>query len=445
MGALAGTSVVVVGAGLAGLAAARTLSADNAAVTVVEARDRVGGRVWTLRNGFEAAQHAEAGADLIEEEQSNLLGFGARAPFRPVRILRRGFASAGRQHGTRIRDFEDGWEELQRALRDALHEYRLAEEQWTGPIARRLGSFSVAEWLARQGAGRKARDTAKRLRGFFLAEPGDLSLLALLDQVASDDSPAQGKFFRLRGGNDRLPAALASTLGNAIHLDTTAVLIRQDARRASVSVTDRTGTLVQIPADYLVVALPATTLKDIRFEPSLPEPQRRAIESLPYGTVTKALLQFTRPFWRRRDRPQAFGTDLDIGAVWDANEEQGGSRRPGILTLFGGASTSLSLQRLLARSNRQPLVSRLRWLGASKASELRAVQSVTWEAERWSRGGYAYFGAGYDPGLRQWLARPFGRVVFAGEHTSWKGQGYMEGAVVSGLRAAAEVRAFVHD
>ena len=85
---LAGTSVIVAGAGLAGLSAARALEARGAAVTVVEARDRVGGRVWTLRKQFAARQHAEAGADLIEEEQEHVLALAKELGLKPVRILR---------------------------------------------------------------------------------------------------------------------------------------------------------------------------------------------------------------------------------------------------------------------------------------------------------------------------------------------------------------------
>ena len=88
------------------------------------------------------------------------------------------------------------------------------------------------------------------------------------------------------------------------------------------------------------------------------------------------------------------------------------------------------------------LAHELDWLGASNATLLGARQ-VVWEADIWSRGGYAYFDPSFDPALRSWLARPAGRVFFAGEHTSIRWQGYMNGAVESGRRAAAEVAAAV--
>src|SRR5260221_8741456 len=92
---LAGSSVVVAGAGLAGLSAAKALEARGATVTIVEARDRVGGRVWTLRDGFAGRQHAEAGADLIEEEQEHVLKLARELGLKPVRILRDRFGFYG--------------------------------------------------------------------------------------------------------------------------------------------------------------------------------------------------------------------------------------------------------------------------------------------------------------------------------------------------------------
>ena len=85
------------------------------------------------------------------------------------------------------------------------------------------------------------------------------------------------------------------------------------------------------------------------------------------------------------------------------------------------------------------MVDRLTWLGTP--SELLATQAITWEDDPWSRGGYAFFDPAFDPGLRAWLASPAGRVVFAGEHTSLRWQGYMNGAIETGKRAAAEIQA----
>jgi monoamine oxidase len=105
---------------------------------------------------------------------------------------------------------------------------------------------------------------------------------------------------------------------------------------------------------------------------------------------------------------------------------------------MAGGQASEDTQKIVAQQGVAGLAASLRWLGADRAALIHS-RLVSWEHDPWVQGGYAYFHPAYDPGLRQWLARPHGRILFAGEHTSLKWQGYMNGAVESGLRAAAEV------
>ena len=149
------------------------------------------------------------------------------------------------------------------------------------------------------------------------------------------------------------------------------------------------------------------------------------------------LLQFETPFWRRNRRSRVFGSDLPTGAVWDGAEDQ--RARSGVLSLLAGGRASRALRDIVASEGERGLIERLSWLG--RPSALLARQTVTWEDDPWSRGGYAVFDPSFDPRLRSWLARPAGRVVFAGEHTSLRWQGHTSGAIESGKRAAAEVRA----
>ena len=155
----------------------------------------------------------------------------------------------------------------------------------------------------------------------------------------------------------------------------------------------------------------------------------------PHGRATKTLLQFSRRFWRAPGRPRAFGSALPFGAVWDGNEQQRG--RSGILALLAGGGASDASQAILARDGAQGFADALEWLG-SKQAELLASRQIAWEYDPLARGGYAYFDPAFDPALRPWLARPCGRLFFAGEHTSIRWQGYMNGAVESGQHAAAE-------
>jgi monoamine oxidase len=432
--------VIVAGAGLAGLAAARDLEADGARVTLVEARDRVGGRVYTVRDGFAHGQHAEAGADLIEAGQTEVRALARAFRLPTARILRTGwgFYGPGRSGRRRIRDAPRTFETAARRLGREIRDFALAEERWDSAVAIAFGRRSVADWLA-GGAPDPALAAALRgLRGFYLADPEDLSLLVLVEQFAAGATPGEGEMFRLAGGNDRLPRAMARALRGRVILRAIVRRVRQHARGVRVTI-DENGARREIAADYCVMAVPASTLRDVRFDPPLPVDQRRAIASLRYGAATRLLLQFERRFWSGGSRPRAFGTDLPTGAVWDGNEQQRG--RAGILTLLAGGRASRDLQDILETQGPLGAVERLRWIG--NPSRLRSARAIVWENDPWARGGYAFFDPSFDPRLREWLARPAGRILFAGEHTSERWQGYMNGAIESGRRAAAEVRALV--
>ena len=435
---LSGKHVIVAGAGLAGLSAARDLESAGASVIIAEARDRVGGRVHTLRTGFAGGLHAEAGADLIEGEQSFVLELAAAVRLKPVRILRGGFKYYGpdRDGRRRIRSPASAFGESARGLTREVADYCLAGKRWDSAVAQPLAQQSIGSWLEEVHADVALRASLRGLRGFFLADPEDLSLIMLVDQLASGAPPGPGSFHRISGGNDRLPRAIARALHGTVLLQTVIRRIRQDTRGVRVTIDER-GRQSELRGDFCVAALPASTLRDVEFDPVLPDEQARAIATLKYGAATRMLLQFEKPFWRSHRRARAFGSDLPTGAVWDGAEDQ--RARSGILSLLAGGRASRALRDIVGSEGERGLIERLSWLGRPAA--LLARQTVTWEDDPWSRGGYAVFDPSFDPRLRSWLARPAGRVVFAGEHTSLRWQGYMSGAIESGKRAAAEVRA----
>ena len=434
--------VLVIGAGLAGLSAARELEDRGLTATVVEARDRVGGRVWTCRDGFAERQHAEGGADLIESEQTAVLALVRRFRLKLAPILGRGFGYYGpdRAGRLRIQSMHAGSEDIQEPLSHLIRDYKLGEQRWDSAVARALSSASVAEW-ARSLPGRRSRaettfilERLRAFRGLFLADPENLSLLALVDFFAADPFAGDGTMQRVAGGNDRIATALAGSLRTPPVMRTAIRRVRA-VRNGIEATAEGPGGVDRIAADYCIVAIPPPLVGELGITPSLPPPQAEAIRTLEMGAATKLLLQFSAPFWRRRALASLYGSNQPVGAVWDGNEQQRG--RAAILTCLAGGDASGQLQQALDREGPIGMAATLRWLGPP--SRLVAARAIDWRAERWSRGGYAVFAPGWKPELRDWLARPHGRVLFAGEHTSVRWQGYMNGAIESGQRAAAEV------
>jgi monoamine oxidase len=226
---LSGVSVLVAGAGLAGLSAARALISRGATVTVIDVRDRVGGRVWTIREGFAEGQHAEAGGDFIDDDQHEICRMTAEVGLQLTPILKGGFGYVRPDqsgHGKIVaRHARNSWRRLADELRQVSRPYQLAERRWDSPITADLARRSVAAWLDEARADSDLRATAAGMRGFFLADPEELSLIALIDQFSESDSAMPGVMYRIAGGNDRLISALAQPLGDRLHLNTDLVAL----------------------------------------------------------------------------------------------------------------------------------------------------------------------------------------------------------------------------
>ena len=314
----------------------------------------------------------------------------------------------------------------------------MAEQRWDSPIAAEIARRSVAQWLDEEGKDEELRATTTALRGFFLADPEELSLLALVDQLSNSDKPGPPDMYRIAGGNERLPAALADRLGERVHLGSELVAVSVRGQHVHATIKHQRA-MATMTADYLVFAMPASLLRRVPIVPALPTPQHQAIASLAYGRATKTLLQFDRRFWRAPGRPRAFGSPLPFGAVWEGNEDQAAA--PGILSLLAGGGASGATQTAIASDGIARFAESFSWLGGGPPARLLTSRSVVWESDPFARGGYAFFSPSFDPALREWLARPAGRLFFAGEHTSLRWQGYMNGAVESGRRAALEIRA----
>ncbi len=386
------------GAGLAGLTAARELSARGAEVHVIEPRTRLGGRVWTVRDPALAPYYAEAGGELIDRSHTALRTLAADLGLSLARVLKDGFGLAAEHNGrlTVLRSQRGPWQALTRLLAPEAQAFDRVERDWQSSIAQTLARRSLADTLKAKRAPSRVCDMAVALRGFYLADPGRLSALVAVEQALGDEDPGHTPMFRIRGGTERLVDALAHEVRATILLNHAVRAVVETSSGLRVAIDDLRGGRTHIEADYLVATVPVALLREWHFEPALRHTQRHAFETLWYGHATKVLLRFDEPWWRRLNRPRAFGSNLPIGAVWEAAEDQRGAA---ILTLLAGGHASEQLRTILDREGAASLVARLQWLGRWKGGTPSAW-SVTWEADPWARGGYAVFGPTFDPALR---------------------------------------------
>lgn len=430
--------VVVVGGGLSGLVAARELSRQRIDVHVVEARERLGGRVWTLRDDEFSREPVEAGGEFIDGDHTAIRELARALGLQLIRVIRDGFGLAldvNRRLAIH-KNQRSIWRGFTRALAKDAATLADINCDWNSSIAAALGRLSLDELLRARRASSDVRAMAAALAGFFLADSDVLSALVGVELSMEDSDPGHVPLYRVKGGNDLLINALARGKNLLISFQRSVKRIQQTDDEVRVTVVESHGRQETLRADYVVVTVPPPVLRTWQFSPQLPDEQRRALTSLSYGLATKTLIRFDRRWWRRPGWPRAFGTNLPIGAVWEATETRGG---PAILTLLAGGRASDALQELLESGGADAAVEQLRWLGVPE--DAREVRSMTWERDPRSRGGYGFFSPSFDPGWRDQLARAFGRVLFAGDHTSREWQGYMNGAVESGQRVAKELMA----
>ena len=441
---LRGTRVIVAGAGLAGLTAARELTRRGANVRVFEARDRIGGRVWTAREAPLAPFHGELGGELVDKDHHAIRALCKEFGLRLKPILLRGFGLATadrsvkrrRASGVNVSESQaPTWRAFSKIFEAHAEALETVDGEWVSSVAARIARQSINDVLDAANASDAVRAHATGLRNFWVADPDQISALVATMQVLDGD-PSTGAMYHVVGGNDQLIDGLAQAARCEINRRHVIRAIKSTEGQARVTIEGPTGRNAEADAHYVVLAVPAALLGEITFTPSLPPAQQEAFGSIETGPATKAILRFSKPWWRQPGTPRAYGTDLAIGAVWDAGEDQRGGA---LLSLLAGGRASAALQRVLAREGAPGVANQLQWLG--NVTEVPQIHSVTWENDPWARGAYAYFSPRFDPALRPLLARAAGRVFFAGCHTSRGFQGYMNGAVESGIRVAQEIAA----
>jgi monoamine oxidase len=445
--------VCVVGAGVAGLVAARELERAGLEVCVLEARDRVGGRLLNAELPGVDGAVVEVGGQWVGPTQDRVLallrevGLETFPTHATGEHLMRWRGRLVRYRGTIPRlsplvlaDVAQAQARLERLARRVD-----PDAPWAAPDAERLDAQTFATWIgraARTAGGRTLLEIA--CEAVWACEPADVSLLHVLaytnaaggfDALIGTEGGAQQD--RVVGGTALLPARLAEGLRGGVRLRSPVRSIVQ--RDGAVEVESDGGVVV---AGAAVVAIPPALAARIAYAPAVPAGRDQLLQRLPQGSVAKCMAVYDRPFWRAEGLSgQALSDEGPTRIMFD-NSPPGGEK--GVLLGFLEGRTARELGAWSPEARRDAVVAGFARVFGPRAAAPEAYVERLWADEAWSRGCY---GAYLPPGAwtaHGWeLRRPHGRVLWAGAETATVWMGYIDGAVRSGARAAREALALL--
>ena len=443
---------MVVGAGLSGLTTALALRASGWEVVVLEARDRVGGRVHTLSRPFSDGLHVEAGGESIDDNHDQIQALARHyrlaLAHRPADKLQRATIYGG---GTRsvlqaattsdpatlagYAGFGDALIKMAGDLDPAHPELAPQAELWDG--------MSLQDFASTQTLDAGAQLLVQSdYRGNYNAQLDQVSLLFVLQQSVVDAAlPEAGvETMRIAAGNSALPEAMARDLGTAVQLNSPVTKIEQHSWGVRVGTGSTSGTADTVDAAHLVLAVPPPALRAVSFDPPLSPELAAMVGELDLGHALKVSTQYDQRFWMTEGLSGFTITDLPFGVAWDATDSMpGGADRPGVLTQFVSGDAARSGAALDDRSRIASFQQQLDVVYPEGRQQMSGISTtMAWANERYTGGGYAVFAPGQLTRFWPLLRQAHGRIWFAGEHTETLA-GYMESAVRSGHRVAASI------
>jgi putrescine oxidase len=449
MGRTIEADVVVVGAGIAGLSAATKLVEAGRDVVVLEARDRVGGRVLNTEIGGQAN---ELGGQWVAPYQDRVLAYLKELGIELFPSFREGshlyvgsdgLAQRFEGHDAPLGEASSRAYVAAEGVLDAMAKELDPEAPWAHPRAREWDAITFEAWLQSEVRDRLARDLLRAwLAGGFMTKPAHtFSLLQGLWVIAGAGGiyelfePEQCLAYRVVGGSQLLPLRLAERLGERVILAAPVRGIRWTDTRVEVDAGD-----TRAVARQAIVAIPPNLTGAIRFEPSLPAWRLRLEQGLSQGVVIKVLAVYDHPFWREDGLSgQGFAPGRLVRELYDNSPPSG---EPGVLVTFLAGENAEAASRLDPAARRVAVLDGFASYVGDGAREPTDYIELDWSAEEWTRGAYAAtFGVGGLTRFGEDLRRSIGPIHWACTDIAGVGHMHMEGAIRSGEAAAAAVLA----
>jgi monoamine oxidase len=450
--------IVVVGAGLAGLSCADALRQAGYNAAVYEAHaTRVGGRCWSNTTAWANGQVSEHGGELIDQGHVNVRQLAQSLGLPLDNLL------AAEQNGTDASYYFDGaaypdaeattdlkaiWQQIHSDVSAASYPtlYNLSTAR-----GRQLDAMSITDWIARYVPGGTASklgqllDTAYNIEyGAECSQQSSLNMLYLLGYSGQGNlrifGPSNEKY-HVRGGNDQLAHGLAGRLSGQITMGSSLTSIRSGAAADTWTLTFAQGTSTQtVTADRVVLAVPFSILRsavDLK-KSGFPTRKMTAINELGMGTNSKLHLQFSSRHWNSLGSNGETYADTGYQNTWEVSRGQQGST--GILVDYTGGNIGASFGSGTPTSRAQQFLGQIEPVLPGISSRWNGRATIDyWQGNPLTKGSYSYWKVGQYTKFAGAEREQVGTCHFAGEHTSIDNQGYLEGAVETGNRAASEI------
>jgi monoamine oxidase len=448
IGAL-GADVVIVGAGLSGLMAARTLLAADVEPLILEARDRVGGRTWT-RPASDGTL-LDLGGQWIGPTQQRVVALAEELGVQTFKTHDTG-KNIEYRHGERAtysgaiptHDPLASADAVEAMLALNIMATRVPlDAPWTAPNALEWDSQTFDTWLRANARSDEARELMELvIQAVFSVEARDISLLHVLFYIHSAGNlmhlvavTGGAQESRCVGGTQQFSDKMAGALGKRVMLNAPVHTITQDERSVRVEAEG-----ITVSAERAILALPPTLAGRLRYRPALPGYRDQFTQRVPMGAVIKIQCLYERPFWREDGLTGQVTSDTGAVRVTFDNTPPDGS--PGILLGFIEGEQGRQWGRRSPEERQGEVLNCLARYFGEQARVLREYVELPWADEEYSRGCYAGF---LPPGVLtshgEALRAPIGRLHWAGAETATEWNGYMDGALQAGERAAQETLA----
>lgn len=450
--------IVVVGAGLAGLNAAYTLQQAGYTAEIHEASTRIGGRCWTLRGAFADEQVAEHGGELIDQGHTQIRQLAQGLGLKLDNLLQAEqngtellgyFDDAPYSYAEMTDDIKAAWQKIHADVSAASYPttFELSTER-----GRELDNMSIVDWIEETFEGGidsrigQLLDVAYNIEyGAESSEQSSLNLLYLLAYSGQGQfrvfGPSNEKY-HVAGGNDQITDRLAATLAGQITTGSELVAVRRNSSGTFTLTFAQAAGTKTVTADKVVLALPFSILRSsVDLSKADFEPLKLvAIREQGMGTNSKLHVQFSSRFWRAQGSNGETFSDRGYQNSWEVSRAQPG--RSGILVDYTGGRIGSSFGSGTPASRAKQFLAQIEPVlpGATKAWNGKATIDF-WPGYPWTRGSYSFWKVGQYQRFAGMEGRRQGNCLFAGEHTSIDFQGYLNGAVETGQRAAGEILA----